>query len=570
MKIRTLFFAFAAIAASMFASCTALFPEGENAIRIDATEYSVPAEGGEVQIKFVPVLAWTAACEEEWLTFSPASGDASAEEVIMTLSADSNGLSMRTAEIILSTSAGEVTITLIQESVGLDSLFQQTEYDVPVEGDDIKIKFTAPVDWIAECEEDWISLSPESGQASARKKTLTVTVDSNEGGKARTAHVYIIFADDTVEIKIRQEGDSSDNSGGSDDTNAPTDPSDPTDPSGPNDDGSDAGSAKSFTIEVTTDNGDSWVIYNLSPMGAMYVCKDIYMPNGAGFYLWESTEEKFYGCSSDYLSSYFKTNACVSLDSGYTASWFRILREGYYDIYINPKDCCIYIMSAGHSPNDLPSMEQVFHEVYDTIMSVKDGQWVKVYATVMAKNAGGYILAINTQHYNNVYVSDPDGLLDLKLGCHVDLYAKVESYNGLKRLVLDRNQLWYQVMADQEYDFEAEAANQVGDLYAFSSNRFEYISTSGTLFLTSDSNGTVRYQLGESWYCQLSIAAPLEDLSFYEGKEVLVEGYYIGSETIGNVTYRNVVLKRIWEKESLTGGSTEDVLPGGPIIVTNN
>ena len=202
MKIRTLFFAFAAIAASMFASCTALFPEGENAIRIDATEYSVPAEGGEVQIKFVPVLAWTAACEEEWLTFSPASGDASAEEVIMTLSADSNGLSRRTAEIILSTSAGEVTITLIQESVGLDSLFQQTEYDVPVEGDEIKIKFTAPVDWIAECEEDWISLSPESGQASARKKTLTVAVDSNEGGKARTAHVYIIFADDTVFLQI--------------------------------------------------------------------------------------------------------------------------------------------------------------------------------------------------------------------------------------------------------------------------------------------------------------------------------------------------------------------------------
>ena len=243
---KSLFNVLTAVAAIFsLAACSVFTPNSKQEIRIETTEYSISAAGGEIEVKFVPVLAWTATCEEEWLTFSPASGDATEEEVVMTLSVTSNGLAMRAADIVLSTETGNVHLTVVQEAADLSSIFEQTEFEAPIEGDEIKVKFIPPTDWTVECEEDWVSFSPESGTASTRKKTITISVDSNAGGKAREAIVYVVFEDGEMEITINQAGESAaspsdpddpskpDNPSDPDNPNTPDNPSDPDNPSGP-------------------------------------------------------------------------------------------------------------------------------------------------------------------------------------------------------------------------------------------------------------------------------------------------------------------------------------------------
>ena len=228
----------AVAAVSIFASCTTLTPDGNKAISIETTEFSVPAEGGDIQVKFIPSLAWTATCEESWLTLSPASGDASESEIIMTVTVAPNASSQRIAAIVLSTESGDVNLSVTQEGFDYSKILEQTEYDIPIEGEEIKIKFIPPVDWTAECDAEWVYLSADSGKASKTKKTLTITVDSNEGGNARKAVINLYFGEEEVVVTLRQKGENAttpDNPSGPDNPSDPDNPSNPDNPSDPDD-----------------------------------------------------------------------------------------------------------------------------------------------------------------------------------------------------------------------------------------------------------------------------------------------------------------------------------------------
>ena len=64
-----------------------------------------------------------------------------------------------------------------------------------------------------------------------------------------------------------------------------------------------------------------------------------------------------------------------------------------------------------------------------------------------------------------------------------------------------------------------------------------------------------------------SIFWPDQDLTTFDGKKVLVEGYYIGLDHSGNRTFVQTILTKI----SLPNGdaSTEDVIPDDDIVLPN-
>ena len=47
---------------------------------LDKTEYSIPADGGTVSIKFTPTASWTAQIDVDFVTLSATSGEASETE----------------------------------------------------------------------------------------------------------------------------------------------------------------------------------------------------------------------------------------------------------------------------------------------------------------------------------------------------------------------------------------------------------------------------------------------------------------------------------------------------------
>ena len=184
-------------------SCDMLNLGGNQEMRIETTDYTLAPEGGVIEVKFVPVLAWTATCSENWLTCTPASGEASEEEVVMTVMISPNFTSKRIAEIVLSTAAGDVCITVVQKATDITEVIEQTAYEVSAAGGEIEIEFMPLADWTVECAEDWVDISPNSGTAASKKKTVTLTIDPNTGD-ARSATVKILFAGTAVEIKVNQ------------------------------------------------------------------------------------------------------------------------------------------------------------------------------------------------------------------------------------------------------------------------------------------------------------------------------------------------------------------------------
>ena len=71
---------------------------------------------------------------------------------------------------------------------------------------------------------------------------------------------------------------------------------------------------------------------------------------------------------------------------------------------------------------------------------------------------------------------------------------------------------------------------------------------------------------------QLEILSPLEDLTNFDGRRVLVEGYYMGRDNKEGIVCQNIILRKIYifDEDTTDDGSTEEVRPGGSITVTNN
>ena len=83
--------------------------------------------------------------------------------------------------------------------------------------------------------------------------------------------------------------------------------------------------------------------------------------------------------------------------------------------------------------------------------------------------------------------------------------------------------------------------------------------------VTSEEGTYYNVTIDGNSYFKGSIYWPLEDLTQYNGKKVVVEGYYIG--TSGSTTkYVNTVVTRIAVPD--INGSTEDVIPDDDLVAT--
>lgn len=76
-------------------ACDLLKPGAkQEAIDIDSvfeqTEYSIPAEGGELEVDFTPPADWSIECNKAWITIDPLSGSASEKTRTLTILVDEN------------------------------------------------------------------------------------------------------------------------------------------------------------------------------------------------------------------------------------------------------------------------------------------------------------------------------------------------------------------------------------------------------------------------------------------------------------------------------------------------
>lgn len=99
-----------------------------------------------------------------------------------------------------------------EEVGGLNIDVDKTELSFPVAGDDQTVSLTATQDWFTEVTysegaKDWIVVDPETGAASAKAQTVTISALPNTGGYDRTAQVKFSIGMRSKYVEVTQTGD---------------------------------------------------------------------------------------------------------------------------------------------------------------------------------------------------------------------------------------------------------------------------------------------------------------------------------------------------------------------------
>ena len=327
-----------------------------------------------------------------------------------------------------------------------------------------------------------------------------------------------------------------------------------------------------FVAETSYEN--TWtLISDENPMPATFteegdymVIKNLYIDESAYIYLYDEDRNE-YGWTNDYSSYVQITNTCGQLELD--GHYIEIRQEGYYDIYLDPNTLQLFIMSAGVSVSELPTTDNVaglsFWELRDRM---SDGDLVKVYGSVSAISQRGFVVKLNlwgdaifVYSYNsqNLSAEMQTALNNLEVGDAIELYAITSTfYEGMPQLIDVR---WCKVY-DEEFSY-SEYTEDITNYYdVFYSEYTAYVRYVGVLNIS----GTYyNVTIDGNSYFKGSIYWPLEDLTQYNGKKVVVEGYYIG--TSGSTTkYVNTVVTRIAVPD--INGSTEDVIPDDDLVAT--
>ena len=116
---------------------------------------------------------------------------------------------MRIRNLIVASIAALMTIVACEPEtdLGLPSIKIDGDGTMAFEaaGGDQQVKITATRDWMAECDAEWLILSPENGKASLDAQTVVVTAKENKG-MDRTADIKFTIGMSSKTLTVTQKG----------------------------------------------------------------------------------------------------------------------------------------------------------------------------------------------------------------------------------------------------------------------------------------------------------------------------------------------------------------------------
>lgn len=117
MKQRVLLLLTLVSAALFLASCDDLqLPGMGDKVVLEETQFSLPASGGKVEVSFVPLSSWSATCAESFVTITPSSGEASAEEITISIAVEKNTTPLeRVIKVLLTIADQDIVLTITQD-----------------------------------------------------------------------------------------------------------------------------------------------------------------------------------------------------------------------------------------------------------------------------------------------------------------------------------------------------------------------------------------------------------------------------------------------------------------------
>lgn len=193
------------LAALLIAGCNSTDPK--LSISIDQSEINSPATGGKYTVSVTAEDAWSAATDNEWITFEPASGNAGTQSVTIAVAAN-KGTEETAGKIVFT--CGKEKVELPVKRAGRDRIKVSTQsiYS-PAEGGEYTIEVTTQVSWQVNSDASWVTFNPGVGKENG---SITVNVSAAETPQTSRAILTIseygkdASSENKVEIGIVRTG----------------------------------------------------------------------------------------------------------------------------------------------------------------------------------------------------------------------------------------------------------------------------------------------------------------------------------------------------------------------------
>ena len=174
--------------------------EDEGKIRTDVNALAFGDEAETLEVEVTASKAWTASCNESWVSVSPASGEAGTFKIRVSVEANASD-EPRTATVTLTCGKGSATITVVQVEKGA-LVVTADSIPVPAEGGSIDIRINTNRDVTAESDADRITDVTTKAMV---ERVFTFAVTANEAYEPREGHITFSSVAGSKVVTIAQE-----------------------------------------------------------------------------------------------------------------------------------------------------------------------------------------------------------------------------------------------------------------------------------------------------------------------------------------------------------------------------
>ncbi len=178
----------------------------EHVLEVSNESFKIDGDATTGSFTVTSSRAWTASSSADWLTVSPASGEASVSSpAIVRFSAATNvSVSERTAQITITSGDDTKTITVTQAGFVPEITLSTSSMSFEAAGSSSSFSVTSNVYWTVSSDQSWLTLSPTAGSASSYSSGVTVTVAENTEYEERTATISVTGQGVTKTISVTQ------------------------------------------------------------------------------------------------------------------------------------------------------------------------------------------------------------------------------------------------------------------------------------------------------------------------------------------------------------------------------
>lgn len=200
---------FIAAAALMAVACEKT-PTVQDSIVGSTPEVLIPIEGSEdnpATFKITSTVDWTATVEGtdcDWLFVTPQKGKAGKDIVISVRAEKNNTKSQRSCRINFIAGKANCDVLITQACEAEIALASEEGLHFDTAGSEKSFKFSTNVSWEITNTEDWLTVTPTSGNAD-NDIEVKVTAATNDLFKAREAEIKITADDKTATVKVSQD-----------------------------------------------------------------------------------------------------------------------------------------------------------------------------------------------------------------------------------------------------------------------------------------------------------------------------------------------------------------------------